>query len=180
IAVDEPSFEEWLRTERERLRELVGESLARLLKHQMKEGSVDQAVQTAVRLLGLDPAEESVHQTLMPLYAQQGRRGAGLRQYQVCVDVLQRELGAEPTAATKQLYRELLQVRPKVAPPADQLRRSVELTASPTAMVGRTVELGMLRERLKEAWQGRGGVGVIQGEAGGGRKRLVEWLVTGG
>ena len=45
----------------------------------------------------------------MRLYARQGRRGEALRQYQVCVSVLQRELRAEPEAETKHLYRELLQ-----------------------------------------------------------------------
>ena len=80
IAVDEPPFEEWLRTERARLRELATEVLARLLAQQERAAQVDQAVVTAVRLLGLDPAQEPVHRTLMRLYARQGRRGAALRQ----------------------------------------------------------------------------------------------------
>ena len=105
ISVEEPSFEDWLRTERERLRELAVETLAKLLGHQAKIGAIDQAVQTAVRLLGLDPAQEAVHRTLMRLYARQGRRGAALRQYQACIAVLERELGLEPEAETKQLYR---------------------------------------------------------------------------
>ena len=44
-------------------------------------------------LLALDPLQEPVHRTLMRLYAQSGRRGAALRQYQACVAALQRELG---------------------------------------------------------------------------------------
>jgi hypothetical protein len=41
-----------------------------------------------------------------------------LRQYQLCVDVLQRELGVEPEEATKQVYRELLpQPSPRLATP---------------------------------------------------------------
>ena len=34
--------------------------------------------------------QETVHRTLMRLYARQGRRGAALKQYQVCVGALQR------------------------------------------------------------------------------------------
>src|SRR6185369_3312384 len=68
----------------------------------------ERAIQTAVRLLGLDPLQEGVHRTLMRLYARQGRRGAALKQYQVCVGALQRELGIEPEAETKQLYQDLL------------------------------------------------------------------------
>jgi hypothetical protein len=61
-----------------------------------------------MRLLGLDPLQEAVHRTLMRLYARQGRRGAALKQYQVCVGVLQRELGTTPEAETRKLYQELL------------------------------------------------------------------------
>jgi DNA-binding SARP family transcriptional activator len=47
----------------------------------------------------------------MRLYVQSGRRGAALRQYQICVGVLLRELGIEPESETKQLYRDILQRR---------------------------------------------------------------------
>jgi hypothetical protein len=94
--------------ERERLRELALEALARLLAHQTKTGGTERAIQTAVRLLALDPLQEAVHRTLMRLYTRQGRRGSALKQYQVCVGVLQRELGAEPEAETRGLYQELV------------------------------------------------------------------------
>ena len=51
---------------------------------------------TALRLLAIDPLQESVHRTLMRLYAALDRRGDALRQYRECVAVLQRELAAEP------------------------------------------------------------------------------------
>src|SRR5213083_2176827 len=178
MSVAEPPFEEWLRAERERLRELAIESLAKLLAHHARTDAVEHAVQTAVRLLGLDPAQEAVHRTLMRLYARQGRRGAALRQYQACIGVLERELGLEPEAETKQLYRELLQARPQVARVADQRRPAGHLITSDTALVGRAVELATLRERLADAWQGRGAIGMIQGEAGIGKTRLVEALVS--
>ena len=96
FSVNEPLFEEWLVAERERLREIALAALARLLAHQSKAAGTERAIQTAVRLLGLDPLQEAVHRTLMRLYAHQGRRGAALKQYQVCVGVLQRELGQSP------------------------------------------------------------------------------------
>src|SRR5215831_9754480 len=101
-------FEEWLRAERERLHELALEAFAKLLAHQMKLDATEPAIQTALRLLSLDPLQEVTHRALMRLYAHQGRRAAALRQYQLCVDVLQRELGVEPEEATKQVYREML------------------------------------------------------------------------
>ncbi|MGH2625100.1 MAG: AfsR/SARP family transcriptional regulator, partial [Anaerolineales bacterium] len=112
LTVVEPAFEDWLMAERERLRELALEALARLLAHQRAVGATADAVQSALRLLALDPLQEAVHRTLMRLYAQLGRRDAALRQYQECVEVLQRELGVEPEPETKTLYQEILRQRP--------------------------------------------------------------------
>src|SRR5262249_37820412 len=99
FSVNEPLFEEWLMVERERLRELAIEALARLLADQQRAaGSPETALRTALRLVALDPLQEVAHRTLMRLYVQLGRRAAALRQYQLCVSVLQRELGVEPEA----------------------------------------------------------------------------------
>ena len=98
FSVNEPLFEEWLVAERERLREMALDALARLLAEQSKAAGTQHAIQTALRLLGLDPLEETAHRTLIRLYARQGRQGAALRQYQICMGVLQRELGVEPEA----------------------------------------------------------------------------------
>ena len=111
LGVQEPRFEEWLITERERLRELALGALAKLLAHQIQTRVVEPAIHTAGRLLGIDPLQEAVHRELMRLYVQQGRRGAALRHYQICVALLQRELGVEPEAATKELYHEILRAR---------------------------------------------------------------------
>jgi DNA-binding SARP family transcriptional activator len=178
ISVDEPPFEEWLRAERERLRELAVEGLAKLLGHLARTGAVDRAVPVAVRLLGLDQTQEAVHRTLMRLYARQGRRGQALRQYQECLEILERELGVEPEAETRQLYRELLQTPPRATRPEEPLRRPEHVATSGPALVGRAVELVMLRQRLDESRQGRAAIGLIQGEAGIGKTRLVEALVS--
>src|SRR5439155_7675627 len=111
FVVDEAPFEEWVLGERERLRELALEALARLLAHQRKSGATEAAIPTALRLLALDPLQEPVHRTLMRLYAEAGRRGTALRQYQQCVSALGRELGVEPEAETKALYEEILRQR---------------------------------------------------------------------
>src|SRR5206468_7195362 len=114
LTLREPPFEEWLIAERERLRQLSIEALARLLADQRQAGEVDGAIQTALRLLAMDPLQEPVHRTLMGLYARAGRRGAALRQYQECLTVLERELRTQPEGATNTLYREILQSKDPV------------------------------------------------------------------
>src|SRR5215510_1032700 len=48
LSVEEPPFEEWLVAERERLREVALEALARLLAHQSKSQATERAIQTAL------------------------------------------------------------------------------------------------------------------------------------
>jgi DNA-binding SARP family transcriptional activator len=179
-------FEEWLRTERDRLHELALEAFAKLLAYQMNLEDAEPAIQTALRLLSLDPLQEVTHRALMRLYARHGRRAAALRQYQLCVDVLQRELGVEPEEATKQVYRELLpQPSPRLAvSQADSLphqrrrrlrphRRSRGVTAP---LIGRDAELDQLSQVLAKVCAGHGQAIALLGEAGVGKTRLITAL----
>jgi len=190
LSVQEPHFEEWLMTERERLREVALEALAKLLAHQTEIAAVQQAIQTAGRLLGLDPLQEVVHRALMRLYARQGRRGAALRQYQICVAVLQRELGVEPEAPTKRLYQEILQTQlvPSVVPRAPETAEDLlahgevhahaDASVPDAPLVGREAQLAALLRVRAEAWRGQARIGVIVGEAGIGKSRLIDALVA--
>ncbi|HEV8584978.1 MAG TPA: BTAD domain-containing putative transcriptional regulator [Methylomirabilota bacterium] len=175
FALDESSFEEWLIGERERLRELALEGLAKLLANQRKTGATDAAVQTALKLLTLDPLQEPVHRAVMRLYMESGRRGAALRQYQHCVSVLGRELGIEPEPETKTLYQEILRARaqPRVAPREPPRAERPPGADGGATMIGRLEELGVIREALAGAAAGAGRVIVLLGEAGIGKSRLV-------
>ena len=185
LSLQEPSFEEWLVAERRRLRELALEAVGKLLELQRGAGVLEAALQTALRLVTLDPVQEHVHRTLMLLHTELGDRGAALRQYQLCVSALARELRAEPEAETKTLYREILQRR--LAPPplaasprsgAAECARPDPLPAagppqSESPLVGRGLELGRLRDALQAAWTGRTRLVAVIGEAGVGKSRLA-------
>lgn len=185
LGVQHVSFEDWLITERERLRELAIDVLARLLAHQSESGGIEAAIQTAVRLLGLDPTQEAVHRALMRLYARQGRRGAALRQYQVCVGILERELGTGPEGETRELYQHLLQEQPTGASTITarfaagaRLVLPIEGGDSDSPLIGRDAEIARLREAREAAWRGNGATVLILGEPGIGKSRLVEALVA--
>ena len=193
LTLQEAAFEEWLMAERVRLRELALEGLARLLALQRDSGALDEALQTALRLVALDPLQEPVHRTLMRLYAQLGRRGAALRQYQLCVAALQRELRTEPDEETRALYQAILKRQPAqvtaatragtTAPPSHEASPETEgadadaLTAD-SPLVGREVELLQLRDALQAALAGRGQLVAVMGEPGIGKSRLVAELVA--
>jgi DNA-binding SARP family transcriptional activator len=189
LALDESPFEEWLVAEREHFRELALEGLARLLARQRAAGALEVGVGTALRLLAIDPLQESVQRTLMRLYAALGRRGDALRQYRECVAVLQRELAAEPEAETRQLYQEILRDRlagpfrtdrgQAAAVPSDVSRpelATLGLGLAEVPLVARTVELDQLREALGAAWAGHAQLFLVRGEAGIGKSRLIAEL----
>jgi len=64
----------------------------------------------ADRLLAGDPAAEEAHRALIRLHRYQGRLNAALRQFQLCKEALQRELGAEPEARTRDLMADSRQI----------------------------------------------------------------------
>ncbi len=180
-------FEDWLLAERERIRELAQEALGQLLAKQVAAGPAEPAIRTALRLLALDPIQEAVHRALMRLYARQGRRTAALRQYQVCVAVLAKELGVEPEAETRKLYQEILQQPPAPhpapsAPPRPPPARRRGLRArrdtSDRPLVGRGAELARLERAIGSAWSRRGQMLLAVGEAGIGKSRLMEVLAA--
>jgi len=107
LSLREAAFEEWLRAERDRLREAALQVLSQLLAAQTSATDLELAVQTAMRLLALEPMHEAAHRALMDLYDRLGRRSAALRQYQRCAEVLQQELGVAPEAKTLTLYARL-------------------------------------------------------------------------
>lgn len=151
----EAPFEEWLLAERARVREQALDAMSRLLAHQRKRGDIEAAIQSAVTLLTLDPLQEGVHRALMRLYAEHGRHATALKQYQICVEVLARELGAEPEPETRQLYEAMSQRRQgEGAPPAILVVEDEAVTI--------TVLEGMLREADYDVTTARDGVEALR------------------
>jgi DNA-binding SARP family transcriptional activator len=179
-------FEEWLRGERERLRYLALDVLTRLLVHYERDRNPETAIRMAQRLIALDPVREEGHRALMRLYDRQGQRGAALRQYQLCAEILRRELDMEPEPETRRLHDALRPSldRARVGRAGARTRRRAATRQpsrngpSTVSLVGRLSELQELRALLAQARQGQGRVVVITGEAGIGKSRLVEELAS--
>ena len=182
LSVDEPPFEEWLLSERERLRELVLDVLARLLRERVRTNRAEAAIQTALRILSIDPLQEVAHRTLMQLFADQGRRSAALRQYQQCAGWLARELGTQPEQSTQELYQSILrQSAPAVARPAAATRLVIGQRSAPppeSPLIGRDAEIAALNTALGHALDSGARVAIVSGESGIGKSRLVQELAA--
>jgi CheY-like chemotaxis protein len=119
-----PAFDEWL-TER-RLVYWRGAMtiFGRLLAAQVEAGWWESAVETAGKLLALDPTQEVVHRTLMRLQLEQGRPDSALRRYQECADILRREFKREPSAETERVRDEIIAALARTPAPREVSHRA--------------------------------------------------------
>lgn len=90
--------------ERERLRVACLTTLARLADAHFELGNYTEALDNAVRLLGVDPCREDAHRMVMRAHVRLGSRAQALRQYDLCRSILIDEFGAIPEPATEDLF----------------------------------------------------------------------------
>jgi CheY-like chemotaxis protein len=119
-----PSFDDWL-TER-RLVYWRGAMtiFGRLLAAQVDAGWWESAVETAGKLLSLDPTQEVVHRTLMRLQLEQGRPDSALRRYQECADILRREFSRDPSPETERVRDDIIAALARTPAPREVSRRA--------------------------------------------------------
>lgn len=176
------TFEDWVRPQRERLRGLAIEALHEALARDVEARCLESGIQTALRLLGIEPHDEVAHRALMRIFCVQGRPGAAARQYRICVETLDRELGVTPAPETTALYRKLVEARapPPPASPASARpsRARLPCQANHPPLIGREAEMSRLGVLRRGAWRGQGATAVLVGEAGAGKTRLVQESVA--
>lgn len=161
-------YDDWVLPERERLRQAFMEATERLVALLEDARDYQAASHYAQGLLQHDPLYEATYRQLMRLHALRGNRASALRVYHACTTILQRELGVEPSSATREVYEQLLNREPATA--------SLHGAKTPVAfaLVGRQAEWA----RLQATWQSAASAGphlaLISGEAGIGKTRLAE------
>ena len=136
---DCPEFDEWQFFQAEELRQQLASALERLINLYSHQGNPEAVLPHARRRLALDPMHEPAHQALMRLYVQAGQQAAALRQYDLCVQTLEDELGLPPSEETTALYeqvrrseKELLADREDSVLPEAQEPALADFTPTPT------------------------------------------------
>ena len=197
IVKDSFEFEDWAFFERERLQRRYLDTLAELSDYYGRQGKYDQAIAYANQILSCDGLQENIHRQLMRFYYAAGNRRAALRQYEICKELVERELGVPPLAETTALYEQILS-QESVEPPTKimeaprrepKVRIQWQLHPSPlrpwpkpdylkSSLVGRDKEYARLVRHLEAASQGQGRMVIIDGEVGIGKTRLVQELLS--
>lgn len=174
-------YDDWALVERERLRELYLRALERLITLHKQRGDYKSALTYSQRLVACDPLHELAHRELMRLYYLLNRPRAALEQFTALHELLDEELGVEPSAATMALHHEI------VASMKETELAHLPLRSSPPPLlrdvahlpfVGRTEERTALVDALQAALQGHSGLVLVEGDAGVGKTRLVQEAIA--
>ncbi|MBI5029033.1 MAG: AAA family ATPase [Chloroflexi bacterium] len=175
-------YSDWIQTPRDTLRRLYRETVLALVTHFRATRDSARVIALLTQLLARDPADEFAHRELMRAYALAGRRHEALRQYQLCLDALAKELDVPPEPETSALYSQILSgeltpilVQPIVLPTfiTAEVEQSVPL-------VGRETELETLRTRIHTPRRESGQTLLLAGDAGIGKTRLALEILRAG
>ena len=149
---DCPEFDEWQFFQSESLRQTLASALERLVGILSDQTDHEAAISYARRWLALDPLHEPVHRQLMLLYAQAAQQAAALRQYDLCRQTLEDELGISPTPETTALYE---RIRARKVGPAELATTSGPEKETPLqAMAGELRQAAELSQALESVERG--------------------------
>jgi DNA-binding SARP family transcriptional activator len=165
--------DDWIESHRERLKQKYSAVLESLIALFEQARDYPAAIRHAESLLSQDPFQETVYQAIMRLHGLNGDRAEALRTYERCATVLRRELGVEPGIATRRIRDQIsrAEIQPPPASEASACR-------SEPALVGREPEWKRLLETWSSAVQGRASLVMVTGDAGIGKTRVIEELLS--
>jgi DNA-binding SARP family transcriptional activator len=169
----EGCYDEWLLGERERLRQRYLTTLERLVARLATRGDYAQAIPYAERLLRQDPLHEETYRLLMRLHDARGDRARALRVYHVCAATLERELGIEPSAQTREAYEALLPTQRE-----SRSREGQTGQAGSPPLIGRAAEWRRLIAVWRTVEEDGAQCVLVTGEPGIGKTRLIEEFRT--
>ena len=161
-----PSFNEWAFAQSEDLSHQFAAALTRLSEDHCSLGQVEAAIPYTKRLINLDPLNEASHRQLMRVYIQAGQHNAALKQYQTCEQILRKELGVDPHAETRDLYRQIR--KGEIKPVQKDKQRDTILPGNNipfqiSSFIGREKELGEVKDLIANhrlvSLVGAGGIG---------------------
>ena len=174
-------YDEWILAPRERLRQGFMEALAHLVEALDKEGNPHSATLYAQRLLRHDPLQEENYRRLMRLHLGMADRAGVVSVYRQCERALRRELGVEPSDATRELLRRAEELsghepRGQRAKGRGKARVQGNLPAQTAAFIGREREVAQVSEQLRQSGHR---LVTLTGTAGTGKTRLAIQVAAG-
>jgi DNA-binding SARP family transcriptional activator len=170
-------YEDWILSERSRLRQLYIRTLEHLILLQEKQKAYDRAIQSAQQLLRFDPLHEPTYVQLMRLFTLSDDRAGAIQAYHTCYITLYRELQVEPSPATRQFYEQLIAKQWKMVSLNEMTHPESIL---PQQLVGWQGEWDQILSAWSTARKGNSHVVLLTGDNGIGKTRLMEEMLQWG
>lgn len=181
---DAPFFDDWMYSTREYIRSQVISGYRLLTQYAAKSQDFVWTSALARRWLTIDPLDEDAHQSLIQSLLQQGYRRGAQAQYQQYVQILEQELGVEPSEEITALIQseQTNQLPSKITPPVNPLSIAQHNIPAPyDQFIGRESVLQQSHERLDQTWNrlvtiiGPGGIGKTRLATTIARQRLDKY-----
>jgi LuxR family maltose regulon positive regulatory protein len=99
----EDMYADWAVAPRARMEEMYLTLLGRLADDYLERGRYTESIACCRQILAHDSFREDAYRQLMRCYSRMGRRNQALKEFAVCKQVLQRELGVHPMRETLEL-----------------------------------------------------------------------------
>ena len=167
-------YDDWLFIDQDRLRSRFLGALERLTDTEFARGDLEGALVHARRLAAENEFDEEAHRRVMRIAVLLGRHSEAILQFEECRRILSVELGSRPSSDTIALYEATLADRDsggRALPPSEDTPLFEDAARAP--FVGREAERAQFAQRLDDTLDGKGGVVLIEGEAGVGKTRLL-------
>ncbi len=129
---------------------------------------------SAAAALDDDPLDEDACRALMTAYAQSDRPAAALQVYERLRTTLADSLGIDPAGTTQSLYLAILHTDLPPTPVTARARRS----GSDSTLVSREAEIEALIGHWSATVSGHGGLSLVLGTVGVGKRVLVDHVVA--
>jgi DNA-binding SARP family transcriptional activator len=161
---------EWVRATRQRVAATVRRARVCRWKSALALDDLEAVIDVATAALRDDPLDEEAARVLLEALQRSDRSGAALAVYERLRATLADELGTDPSPATRALHSAILRAEPAQSPPRATTERVLSQT---TSLVGRRAEIDRVTELWSQALAGHGGLCLVTGEAGIGKRALV-------
>lgn len=168
-------YDDWVLTERERLRTIYLNALSTLVLQARSERDYAVAIAYAQRLLACDPWREDIFRHLLAARYEIGDATGALAEYDRFARSAREELRVDPMPETRAL-RDAIAAGTSLPSSMDRPRDARRRAPAGLPFCGRTREFERVRHAWERAARGKGGVVIIEGEPGIGKSRLAAEL----
>ncbi len=174
VVRDAQPFEEWVERTRQSLLQQYRRALTAAARAAYARRDWPRALELAGRRLDIDPLSDDAAHFLVEILYLKGERDAALAVYHDFCVRRERESGAAPGLALRQLASRIEDAPSTPTPTRVPIIRAAPVPSMDAGLIGRTSEWDLLQQAWRRLAGGDGGIVVVEGDAGVGKSRLAD------